>query len=168
MHRFVFILLSGAMVVSGYAFGVSTGIDTKNAKVSKAKKCMFPKSKKRAPDWVCNAHDDSYELTAVGSFPKSATGIAFMEQMAAADARVHLAEKVRESVHQQIAALEVAEFDDNLLISTICDTQLQGTRVLKSVYGPRGKLYVLMGIDEADAQKLREAIAAEYLVQMRK
>ena len=168
MHKFIFVLLSVSMLLGGYAWGDSTGISTQIVKVSKPKKCLFPKSKKRAPDWVCNINEDNLAVTAVGSCAKSKAGIAFMEQMAATDARVHLADKLRLSVQQKIAVSEGAVVYDNDLISKISDEQLQGTKVLKSVYGPRGKLYVLMGIDEAGAQKLREAIAADYLAQQRK
>jgi LPP20 lipoprotein len=168
LHKFICVLLSVSMLLSGYAFGDSTGISTQIAKVNKPKKCLFPKSKKRAPDWVCNINEDNLAVTAVGSCTKSKAGIAFMEQMAATDARVHLADKLRLAVQQKIAGNEGGVVYDNDLISKISDEQLQGTKVLKSVYGPRGKLYVLMGIDEEGAQKLQEAIAADYLAQQRK
>jgi LPP20 lipoprotein len=167
-HKFIFVLLSTSMLLSGFAFGDSTGISTQIAKVNKPKKCLFPKSKKRAPDWVCNINEDNLSVTAVGSFARSEAGIAFMEQMAAADARVHLADKLRLSVQQKIAGSDGASVNDSDLISKISSEQLQGTKVLKSVYGPRGKLYVLMGFDEEGAQKLQEAIAADYLAQKRK
>jgi len=156
------------MLIGAYAFGDSTGTSTQIANVSKPKKCLFPKSKKRAPDWVCNINEDNLAVTAVGSFAKSRAGIAFMEQMAAADARVQLANKLRGSVQQKIAGSEGVPVNDNDLISQITSEQLQGTKVLKSVYGPRGKLYVLMGFDEEGVQKLHEKIAADYLAQKRK
>ena len=102
------------------------------SKVSKAKKCLFPKSRKRAPDWVCKAQDDNETVTAVGSFHKSGAGNEFMEQMAAADARVNLAKKLRGTASQ-----------------TFTDEQLQGSRVMKKIYGPKGALYVLISIDKA-------------------
>lgn len=95
-----------------------------------------------------------------------------MQQMAAADARVQLARKLREPVQKKLADSEdAADRNDaereSALLSKITDEQLQGTRILKSVYGPRGTLYVLIGFDEAGAQKLQESIAADYMKQRR-
>jgi len=167
MRKYIFMLLSVAMIlcldVSAEAQTTAAG----DAKAKQVKKCLFPKSRKRAPDWVCNAQVDSLTVSAVGSFHKSGAGIAFIEQMAAADARVHLANKLRASMQKRIAQSDAAANNDNALINKITDEQLKGSRVLKSVYGPKGRLYVLMGFDEAGAQKLQEAVAADYLVQKR-
>jgi hypothetical protein len=165
VHKFILLLLSASMLLGGYAFGDSTGTSTQITKVHKPKKCLFPKSKKRAPDWVCNINEDNLAVTAVGSFARSRAGTAFMEQMAATDARVQLANKLRLGVQQKIAESEGAPVNDSDLIGQITSVQLQGTKILKSVYGPRGKLYVLMGFDEEGAQKIQENIAADYLAQ---
>lgn len=92
------------------------------------KKCLFPKSKKRAPDWVCNANADGVKRAALGSAAKSKAGLAFMEEMAAADARTRLAQK-------QASGLTEAE--------------LRGSKILKKIYAPDGTLYVLVGFEEA-------------------
>lgn len=168
MHKLILVLLSAAMALSVNAYGNTPLKSDKDAKITKVKKCLFPKSRKRAPDWVCTAQDDSQTVTAVGSFHKSGAGIEFMQQMAAADARVNLAKKLRAPVQKKIAESEGGTPGDSALISKITDEQLQGTKVIKSVYGPKGKLYVLMGLDEAGAQKLQEAVAAEYLAQKRR
>jgi hypothetical protein len=168
MHKFIIVLLSVSMLPGGYTFGEPTGISTQTVKVNKPKKCLFPKSKKRAPDWVCNINEDDLAVTAVGSFGKSRAGIEFMVQMAAADARVQLANKLRLSVQQKIAGSDGAPVNDSDLISQITSEQLQGTKVLKSVYGPRGKLYVLIGFDDEAALKLQEAIAENYLAKKQK
>ena len=137
-------------------------------KVKKARSCYFPKTKKKAPNWVCSGTDSSMAVTAVGTFHKSGAGIEFMQQMAATDARVNLAKKLRAPVQKKIAESEGGVAGDSVLINKITDEQLQGTKVIKSVYGPKGKLYVLMGLDEAGAQKLQEAVAADYLAQKRR
>lgn len=172
MRYFIFVLLAVAMALSVDASGDTPSKATKEAGVTKGKKCLFPKSRKRAPDWVCHAHADNLAVAAVGSFYKSGAGIEFMQQMAAADARVQLARKLREPVLQTLAASQDAANSNNAerdsaLLSRITDEKLQGTRILKSAYGPRGKLYVLIGFDEAGTQKLREAIAADYIKQRR-
>ena len=138
MRKFILLLLSAALVMGANAFADSPARQTADVKVKKVKKCLFPKSRKRAPDWVCKAQDDSETVTAVGSFHKSGAGIEFMEQMASTDARVNLAKKLRGTGSQ-----------------TITDEQLQGSRVIKKIYGPKGTLYVLIGFDKAAAQKLQ-------------
>ena len=168
MRKFILALMSAAMILSVSAYAITPPMPGKNVNASKAKRCLFPKTKKRAPDWVCTAQDDSLTVTAVGSFHKSGAGLEFMQQMAAADARVNLAKKLRTPVQKKIAESEGGATRDSALISKITDEQLQGTKVIKSVYGPKGKLYVLIGLDEAGAQKLQEAVAAEYLVRKRR
>lgn len=173
MRKFIFVLLSVSMVISVNAWGDISTRTAKDAKPATAKKCLFPKSRKRAPDWVCKAHEESLTVAAVGSFHKSGAGAEFMEQMAAADARVHLARKLHESVQKKItesedSATRNSADRDSTLINKITDEQLQGTKILKSAYGPKGRLYVLIGFDEAGAQKLYEAVAADYLAQKRK
>jgi hypothetical protein len=112
-------------------------------------------------------------MAAVGSAVKSGAGIAFMEQMAAADARVNLARGMRASVLNKIKADEtLPEMDktdqDSAMISKISNDSLQGTRIEKSAFGPNGTLYVLVGLDETSANKLVETISADYLKQKRK
>ncbi|HLP96986.1 MAG TPA: hypothetical protein VK149_00935 [Sideroxyarcus sp.] len=121
----------------------------------KARKCVFPDSRERAPAWVCNAHADGWKLTAVGSAAHSAAGTAFMEQMAAADARSRLVRDVRRAVRDK---LRIADKDDDAVTK---DT-LRGVKVLQKVYDANGTLYVLIGMNEASAKKLADSIAAEY------
>lgn len=172
MRNLIFVLLTAAMALSVDASGDTPNESVKEAGVTKAKKCLFPQSRKRAPDWVCNAQADNLAVSAVGSFYKSGAGIEFMQQMAAADARVQLARKLREPVlHTLAVSANAANSNDaerdSALLGRITDEKLQGTRILKSAYGPRGRLYVLIGFDEAGTQKLREAIASDYLRQRR-
>lgn len=167
---FLCVLLSVALVLSTDALGSTP---TATAKVKKAKKCLFPKSKKRAPNWVCDGHVDGLAVTAVGSAAKSGAGLSFMEQMAAADARAHLAQNLSEPVQKKTAGSANAANKDaadreGALITRVADESLHGTKVLKKAYGPNGTLYVLVGLDEASAKKLNESITADYLQQKRK
>ncbi len=169
IRKLLFVLLSAVVALSADALG-DTQSAAPRAKATKAKKCLFPKSKKRAPDWVCSARADGLTVTAVGSAPKSRAGISFMEQMAATDARVHLARDMRRSVQDKIrhSAPDVKDGGDGALMTEITNESLSGTRVVKSAYGPDGTLYVLVGLDEAGAKKLVDSVAAEYLAQTRK
>ena len=103
--------------------------------VKQAKKCVFPKSKKRAPSWVCDVPANGF---AVGSAAKSKAGLAFMEQMASADARAKL-------VPMRGAAPQNA-------VGAVAVESLEGSRIIKRAYGPNGTLYVLMGLGESGAK----------------
>ena len=170
MHKIFCGLLFAVMVLSVDAWGDTQVTATKAAKVSKAKKCLFPKSRKRAPNWVCSAHVNGLAVTAVGSAAKSKAGISFVEQMAAADARAHLVQNLRESVQKKIrggddAADKVPADSDNTLMTRITNDSLRDTKIVKSTYGPDGTRYVMVGLDETSAKKLIDSIAADYLEQ---
>lgn len=141
MRKFVCALLSVSMLLSGYA-RADASVALKN-KAAKSKKCLFPKSGKRAPAWVCNAQADGFALTAVGAAPKSKAGLAFMEQMAEADARAKLARDMRRSERGNSAINAVAAESENT-------AELKGCKVLKRAYGPNGTLYLLMAADAAE------------------
>jgi hypothetical protein len=172
MRILLCVLLSATMLPSVDAWGDGQAKAATNAKVKKAIKCSFPKTKKRAPDWVCNARAEGLAVAAVGSADKSQAGNSFMEQMAAADARARLVHAVRESVRKRVmgdapASGKKADERDGALITTITSDTLRGAKVRKSVYGPNGTLYVLVGLDGANANLLIESVTAEYLKQKR-
>ena len=166
---FLCALLYAAFFLGGDAMG---GTPTATANV-KTKKCSFPKSRKRAPTWVCDAKIDGLAVTAVGSAARSRAGISFMERMATADACAHLAQNLSEAVQHNIAGgTNAANKDtadrDKALITRITDESLQGTKAIKRAYGPNGTLYVLVGLDEENAKKLNESISRNYLQQKSK
>ena len=172
MRILLCVLLSAMLFPAVDAWGDSQASAATTTKVKKAAKCSFPKSKTRAPDWVCNARAEGLAVAAVGFATKSQAGIAFMEQMAAADARARLVREVRESVRKKVVrgapvAGSKANERDGALITTITTDTLQGTKIKKSVYGPNGTLYVLVGLDAANAKLLIETVTAEYLKQKR-
>ncbi len=154
MHKIFCVLLSAALVLSGSAWCDTPNTTTTATNEKNAKKCLFPKSRKRAPLWVCDAHADGLTVAAVGSSAKSKAGLSFMEQQAAADARVHLAQNLHGSRQRKIAG------SDGASTTLITNASLQGTKILKSAYGPDGTLYVLLGLDEANAKKLRESLTS--------
>lgn len=172
MRQFMCVLVSAAMVLSGYAWGDTPVATAADAKMNRTKKCLFPKSKKRAPAWVCHAQTGGLAVAAVGAAAKSKAGLAFMEQMAAADARAQLVQKLRVPMHKKMpgsagtANGETAE-RDKAFITRISEESLSGTKIMKRAYSPNGTLYVLMVLDETDAQKLRETIKAHDFGQQR-
>lgn len=169
MRIFLCVLLSAALLPGVEAWGESQLSTGTSVKVKKAGKCTFPKSARRAPAWVCTARAPGLALAAVGMAPRSQAGVSFMEQMAAADARARLAREVRESVRNKVAGAAAAgrkpPEPDGSLITVITNDSLQGAQVVKSIYGPNGTLYVLVGLDAAHAQQLIETVTAEYLKQ---
>jgi hypothetical protein len=140
MRRIFCVMLSAAMVFSGHALGdAPTAAD----KASKAGICLFPNSSKRAPVWVCKPQARGWAVTAVGSAAKSEAGIAFMEQQAAADARTKLARSLRQG------ATRTTTGSDGALITETSNETIRGSKIIKSVYGPDGTLYVLVGLEES-------------------
>jgi hypothetical protein len=171
MRKILHVVLSMAMLLSIGAF-TSTQVEAATAvKAKKPKKCLFPKSKKRAPSWVCDAHAEGLAAAAVGSFAKSGAGLSYMEQMAAADARANLVRDLHESVQGKIkgGAQTASKGEaDGALIDKITNDSLEGSKIMKRAYAPNGTIYVLVGLDQENANKLIESIAATYLEQKQK
>lgn len=119
MLKSLLIFLTCSFIFAGDAIAEA---NTQNPKLIKTKKCTFPKSRKPAPYWVCSGQDEKLGVSAVGTFAKSKAGVAFMEEMATANAHKILAEKVGKET-------------------------LEGSKILKFVYAPNGTLYVLVGFD---------------------
>jgi len=143
-------------------FGI-TGCSSAPPKVAE---CVFPGSDKPAPLWVCDAPVEGMAVGAVGIAAKSDAGIAFMRQMAATDARVQLAQNMKVQVQSMIkqyvettgaASKETVDRVNTSVTKQITDQTLTGTKIFRSISGPDGALYVLVGLDEIGVQKLTEA-----------
>ncbi len=159
MRKFIFVLLSAAIVI-----GV-TGCSGTRAK-EKMAECVFPNSHESAPGWICDQPVEGIPVAATGSAAKSDAGYDFMRQMAATGARVQLTQNMRVQVQNMIkqyvettgaASKETVDRVNTSVTKQITDESLQGTKIVKSIIGPDGTLYVLVGLDEAGAQKLTEA-----------
>lgn len=156
MRNLLYVLLCAAMVVSHGAWSETLTEQPSNTTVKKVKRCLFTHSTKRAPLWVCKPHAEGLAVAAVGSATKSRAGFAHMQQMALADARMHLAQILSESAHPTAKSES-----DSAVVTKIANESLEGTKIIKSTSGPHGSLYVLIGIDEASAQKLRDEIGSK-------
>ena len=159
--RNIFLFSLAAVTLMGM-----TGCGSAPAKVEKAVECVYPNSKELAPTWVCDMPVDGVTVSAVGVSAKSQAGIAFMKQMAMADARVQLAQSVRTQVANMIkqyaettgaADQQTVDQVNSSVTKQITNESLVGTKLLRSATGPDGTLYVLVGLDEASAQKITEA-----------
>jgi hypothetical protein len=144
MRKYFCMLLSATILNCNNAWTDELSPEMTNDHPKKEKKCLFPKSKKHAPTWVCNAHIDGLTVAAVGSAAKSKAGLAFMEQMAVADARKRLAHDLHDS--------KQANTEENSTGSNKEDESVEHTKILKSTAGPHGSLYVLVGVDETHGE----------------
>jgi hypothetical protein len=135
------------------------------APAAKVAECVFPGTDKQAPLWVCDAPVDGMTVGAVGSAAKSDAGISFMKQMAATDARVHLAQQMKVQVQNMIkqyaettgaGSQETVDRVNTAVTKQITDQTLQGTKIFRSIAAPDGTMFVLVGLDEQTTQKLTE------------
>jgi hypothetical protein len=158
MRKFNFVLLSACIVI-----GVAACSSTK---VEKLAECVFPNSQESAPGWVCDRPVEAMPVAAMGSAVKSDAGYDFMKQMATTGARVKLVQNMRAQVQNMIrqyaettgaASKETVDLVNTSVTKQITDESLQGTKIERGVIGPDGTLYILVGLDEAGAQKLTEA-----------
>jgi hypothetical protein len=130
------------------------GNDVKQA----APDCVFPDATDTsAPGWVCDEPVDGIAVSAVGSADKSAAGHGFMKNMAATDARVQLAQRMKVQVQNMVkqyaettgaADSETVDKVNTSVTKQITDQTLVGTKVFKTRTSPNGTLYVLLGMDD--------------------
>lgn len=128
---------------------------------TKVAECVFPNSSQPAPGWICDQPVDGLAVTAVGSATKSEAGLDFMKQMATTAARVQLAQQMRVEVENMIkqyaettgaGGSETVDRVNTAVTKQITSQSLQGTRIVRSLQGPDGTLYVLVGLDPNAAE----------------
>jgi hypothetical protein len=120
--------------------------------------CVFPDATgSAAPGWVCDEPVDGVAVSAVGSAEKSAAGQSFMKNMAATDARVQLAQRMKVQVQNMVkqyaettgaASSETVDKVNTSVTKQVTDQTLLGTRIYKSITSPNGTMYVLLGMDD--------------------
>lgn len=128
--------------------------------------CVFPDAPgTAAPGWVCDEPVEGVEVSAVGSAQKSGAGHSFMKQMAATDARVQLAQRmkvqVRNMIKQYVETTGAADQEtvDKAMTSVtkqITNETLVGTKIFKTRTSPSGTLYVLLGMDPTSVETAAE------------
>ena len=129
--------------------------------------CVFPDAPEvPAPGWVCDEPVAGVEVSAVGSAQKSGAGTSFMKQMAATDARVQLAQNVKTHIPNMVKPLaettgaadaETVDMVNTSVSKQITDQDIVGSRIYKTRTSPTGTLYVLVGIDPANAEAITKA-----------
>lgn len=99
--------------------------------------CRYPDSPGTiAPAWVCSGSAEGLNVSATGYAQKSSLGRAFMQQMAAADARTSLA--------RLLAGKDSTVINHASGTTTITVKDLEQTSIVKSIHSPTGGLYVLV------------------------
>jgi len=128
-------------------------------------RCKFFGTQELAPSWICEPIIPGWAVTAKGVAEPTAAGYAFQEQMAMTAGRVALAQQYKvhvENMIKQFAATTGAgksETVDKVNASVslqITEQTLIGSKVIKSVQGPDGKLWVLMGLDSTSVEQLTQ------------
>jgi hypothetical protein len=129
--------------------------------------CVFPDAPTApAPGWVCDEPVEGVAVSAVGSADKSAAGQGFMKNMAATDARVQLAQRLKVQVQNMVkqyaettgaASTETVDKVNTSVTKQITDQTLVGTKIFKSIVSPSGNMYVLLGMDDGASAAAAEA-----------
>lgn len=110
----------------------------------KSPECVYPNSPdSAAPDWVCEPAAEGYDIVAVGYAEKSAAGVAFMKQMAVANARNNLTGAYSNWV---VAKKEQVNAEVDLPLLT--DGHLINSTLLHTANSPAGGMYALVGIKQ--------------------
>lgn len=130
--------------------------------------CTYPDSPTlAAPGWICDQPVEGVAVSSVGSAEKSGAGVNFMKDMAAASARTELARNMKVHVANMVKQYvettgsgdsETVDRVNTSVTKQITDQSIVGSRIYRSNVNPEtGTMYVLIGIDEASAQKITEA-----------
>ena len=130
--------------------------------------CVYPDSpKESAPLWICDAPVEGVAVSAVGMHEKSAAGVAFMKDQAAADARVKLAQQMKVRVNNMIkqyvettgaGSSETVDKVNTSVSKLITSETITGSRIFRSATSPAGGMYVLVGLDPTVTKEATEKL----------
>ena len=157
--------LTNVLLISVISLGLAA-CETNPPAKAKVADCVFPGTQDAAPGWICDEPVEGVEVSAVGVAEPTQAGEGFMKQMAQTDARVQLAQRVKVHIAnmvKQYAETTGAGKDETVdrvntsVTKQITDQDLVGSKIYKSRVGTNGKMYVLVGIDAAQATKITEA-----------
>ncbi|MBM95413.1 MAG: hypothetical protein CMI09_06150 [Oceanospirillaceae bacterium] len=128
--------------------------------------CVFADgSGKEAPEWVCGAPIEGYDLATVGYADKSAAGPNFMKQMASTAARVELAQIMKVEVQNMIKQYaettgagdsETVDKVNSSVTKQITKESLVGSRIIRQLPTPSGGIVVLVGLNADSVDQVAE------------
>lgn len=128
--------------------------------------CAFADgSNKQAPEWVCGAPVEGFDLSAVGYADKSAAGPNFMKQMAATAARVELAQTMKIEVQNMIKQYaettgagdsETVDKVNSSVTKQLTKETLVGSRIIRSMPTPSGGIVAVVGLNADTVSQVTE------------
>ena len=153
------ILLVFGVILAACVEQTKRPIDISHTVVMKS--CVF-QNLQTAPDWVCDEAVTGLDIQAVGMAEKSAAGQNYMQDMARISALSHLSEKLKDRVDNNFrqcskksARDKQLVIDSNLSdIATIVKRSFDGLPSHKSLIGPEGRIYVLIGLDKVGTKEI--------------
>lgn len=122
-------------------------------------------SGKAAPEWVCGAPVEGYDLSAVGYADKSAAGPNFMKQMASTAARVELAQIMKVEVQNMVKQYaettgagdsETVDKVNSSVTKQVTKESLVGSRIIRQQPTPSGGVVVLVGLNADSVGQVAE------------
>lgn len=159
--------LVGGVVLAGLGMGLVAckSAPAQQTVAAPIVECPFPGSTTPAPLWVCDNPVEGYPLTAVGTYEKTAAGIQFQKEQAAAGARTELATRMRVQVQNMVkrfietTGAGTSETVDKVNTSVgkqITNESLVGSTIIRSITSPDGSLYVLVALKPEQIQQAAE------------
>lgn len=134
---------------------------------AKAPDCAWPGTTQAAPGWTCDEPVEGVEVSAIGIYEKTAAGLQFQKDQAAAAARVTLAQQMKVHVANMVkqyvettgaGGSETVDKVNTSVSRLITNETLEGSRIFKSAVSPTGAMYVLVGFDEKVAARKTEQV----------
>jgi hypothetical protein len=161
-----------ALVISVCAASLLTGClatpgAEKASAAAKAPDCVWPSTSQAAPGWTCDEPVEGVDVSAIGIYEKSAAGLQFQKDQAAAAARVTLAQQMKVHVANMVkqyvettgaGSSETMDKVNSSVSKLITNETLEGSRIFKSAVSPTGAMYVLVGFDEKVAARKTEQV----------
>jgi|GEM_PF-3566607 len=104
----------------------------------RAPACVYPDARNHAaPAWICESTQQRGLVTAVGYASRSQAGFSFSRNMAVADARIKLAQRLRGQCGKE----------------GLSDAILRNSRVLNLQRSPSGGFYARLGVRASDLSR---------------
>jgi hypothetical protein len=157
------LIASAAVILAGCSSAPKS-----NTAAAAPAECVYPDApKESAPLWICDAPVEGVAVSAVGMHEKSAAGVAFMKDQAAADARVKLAQQMKVRVNNMIkqyvettgaGSSETVDKVNTSVSKLITSETISGSRIYRSATSPSGGMYVLVGLDPTVTKEATEKI----------
>ncbi|MFP5441567.1 MAG: LPP20 family lipoprotein [Gammaproteobacteria bacterium] len=161
-------ILAGSVMIAslGLVIGGCSSKQEQPQVLTPVAECTYPgTTNAAAPLWVCDAPVEGYDVTAVGAKEKTAAGVQFQKDQAAASARVALANRMKVQVQNMIKQYAEttgtgdSETVDQVATSVsklITNETLVGSKIIRSATAPNGTAYVLVALAPAEVQQIAE------------